>query len=88
MGRIAPDSQITEFPLPDRTARPHSVTVDDDCTAWFTEWAGNRIGTITLAGEGQSPCPGAGTAVGGAKGSRPPLGWTRIGHGGPDQGFG
>jgi virginiamycin B lyase len=36
--------------LPDRTARPHAITVDGDGTAWFTEWAGNRVGTLTPDG--------------------------------------
>lgn len=50
IGRITPDGKIIEFPLPDRTARPHAVTVDGDGAAWFTEWGGNRVGTITPDG--------------------------------------
>jgi virginiamycin B lyase len=50
IGRRAPDGRITEYPLPDRSARPHAVTTDADGTAWFTEWGGNRVGSITSDG--------------------------------------
>jgi virginiamycin B lyase len=50
IGRITPDGQITEFPLPDRAARPHAITSGPAETMWFTEWGGNRVGSITTDG--------------------------------------
>jgi virginiamycin B lyase len=50
IGRITPDGGITEFPLPDRTSRPHAITPGSDGTLWFTEWAGNRVGSFTPDG--------------------------------------
>ncbi|WP_186382249.1 virginiamycin B lyase family protein [Amycolatopsis bartoniae] len=32
------DDGVTEFPLPDRTARPHAVAADPAGGCWFTEW--------------------------------------------------
>ncbi len=51
ISRIEPDGRIKEFPLPDRTAKPHVIvaTATGDC--WFTEWGANRIGRITASGE-------------------------------------
>ena len=39
-----------EFPLPDRAGRPHGITAGGDGEMWFTEWGGNRIGSITPDG--------------------------------------
>ncbi|WP_442814067.1 Vgb family protein [Streptomyces sp. NBC_01761] len=50
IGRRAPGGRITEYPLPNRSARPHAVTTDADGTAWITEWGGNRVGSITSDG--------------------------------------
>ncbi len=50
IGRITPDGQVTEFPLPDRAARPHAITTGTDGTAWFTEWGTGRVGSITADG--------------------------------------
>ena len=49
-GGSLPTARITEFPLPDRTARPHAITAARDGTSWFTEWGGNRVGSITPDG--------------------------------------
>jgi virginiamycin B lyase len=52
VGRITADGQVTEYPLPNRSARPHAIIADPaDGGCWFTEWAANCIGRITPAGE-------------------------------------
>jgi virginiamycin B lyase len=49
VARITPDGAVTEFPLPDRTARPHAiVAAGDGC--WFTEWGANRVAHIGPTG--------------------------------------
>ncbi|MER6778023.1 MULTISPECIES: YciI family protein [unclassified Streptomyces] len=50
IGRRTPDGWITEYPLPNRSARPHAATTDADGTAWFTEWGGNRVGSVISDG--------------------------------------
>jgi virginiamycin B lyase len=45
-----PDGQITKFALPDRASRPHAITPGGDGGLWFTEWGGNRVGSITADG--------------------------------------
>jgi virginiamycin B lyase len=58
-----------EFPLPDRAGRPHAITAGGG-RLWFTEWAGNRAGSITIDGMIETydlPTPGCephGIAVG------------------------
>lgn len=37
--------------MPDRAAKPHAITTAPSGECWFTEWAANRIGRITHAGE-------------------------------------
>lgn len=51
IGRILPDGRITEFPLPDRSAKPHAVVAAADGECWFTEWGTGRVGRITETGE-------------------------------------
>jgi virginiamycin B lyase len=43
-GAAEPAGTITEFPLPDRAARPHAVAVGPDGALWFTEWGANSVG--------------------------------------------
>jgi len=50
VGRITPDGEIQEFPLPDRAARPHAIVADPAGGCWFTEWAANRIGNVSPHG--------------------------------------
>jgi virginiamycin B lyase len=50
IGRISPDGKISEFPLPDRAAKPHAIVADPSGGCWFTEWAANRIGHISPDG--------------------------------------
>jgi deazaflavin-dependent oxidoreductase (nitroreductase family) len=50
VGRITTGGEVTEFPLPDRTARPHAIAGSPDGACWFTEWGGNRVGRITPDG--------------------------------------
>lgn len=45
------DGEVTGFPLPDRTARPHAIVAAAAGECWFTEWGANRIGRITDGGE-------------------------------------
>jgi virginiamycin B lyase len=52
LGRITPDGHLTEYPLPNRSARPHAIIADPaGGGCWFTEWAANCIGRITPAGQ-------------------------------------
>lgn len=51
IGKISVDGGITEFPLPDRTAKPHAIAAASTGDCWFTEWGANRIGHITDSGE-------------------------------------
>ncbi len=41
---------MTEYPLPDRQARPHAVTGGPDGALWFTEWGRGGVGRITTDG--------------------------------------
>lgn len=50
IGRITPDGSIAEFALPDRASRPHAITTGGNGALWFTEWDGNRVGSITVDG--------------------------------------
>lgn len=49
IARIDPDGGVTEFALPDPTARPHAIAAGAG-GCWFTEWAANRVGHITWSG--------------------------------------
>jgi virginiamycin B lyase len=62
IGRITTDGEVTEFPLPDRSARPHAITAGDDGRLWFTEWGAGRVGSIGPDGTIQVhdlPTPGS-----------------------------
>ena len=43
IGRIFPDGQIEEFPLPDSSCRPHAIVVTADGGCWATLWAASSI---------------------------------------------
>jgi virginiamycin B lyase len=43
IGRIHPDGRIDEFPLPDRTCRPHAVAAAVDGGCWATLWASSSV---------------------------------------------
>ena len=43
MGRIHPDGRIEEYPLPDRSCRPHAVAVPPDGGCWVTLWAASSV---------------------------------------------
>lgn len=66
VGRIDTTGKITEYPLPDRAARPHAIVTGPDGALWFTEWAADRLGRITTDGTLEShplsagPQPGDG----------------------------
>ena len=53
VARIFPDGRIEEFPLPDRSSRPHAVAATPDGGCWATLWAASsavqldRDGSIT-----------------------------------------
>ncbi|WP_330160952.1 hypothetical protein [Nocardiopsis tropica] len=51
VGRLTPDGDVREFPLPRRDSRPHAITADPAGGCWFTEWGANRIGHVTAEGE-------------------------------------
>jgi virginiamycin B lyase len=42
---------VTEFPLPDREARPHAVAAGPDGSCWYTAWATHRLGRVAASGE-------------------------------------
>ena len=46
IGRITPSGQITEYPLPSRTAGPDKITTAPDGTLWFTVRTSRQIATI------------------------------------------
>ena len=58
IGRITPTGQFTEFPLPDPTSGPRSITAGPDGNLWFTECVptdpvgcyNGQIGRITPSG--------------------------------------
>jgi virginiamycin B lyase len=39
VARLVPDGRIEEFPLPDRSSRPHAVAATPDGGCWATLWA-------------------------------------------------
>jgi virginiamycin B lyase len=43
IGRICPDGRIEEFPLPDRSCRPHAVAATADGGCWATLWAASSV---------------------------------------------
>jgi virginiamycin B lyase len=50
IGRIAPSgSPIAEFPI-SSTSRPSNLVAGPDGKVWFVEYAGNKIGRMTVAG--------------------------------------
>jgi streptogramin lyase len=56
-------SRITEFPIPTANSNPSEITLGPDGHLWFTEYDGNKIGRITVAGnitEFPLPTPNAG----------------------------
>lgn len=49
IGRITTSGAISEFVLPSGHD-PTSITTGPDGALWFLEWAGNRVGRLTLTG--------------------------------------
>jgi virginiamycin B lyase len=49
IGRVRPNGQITEFPLP-AGSEPHGITGGPDGAVWFAETGTNTIGRMTTAG--------------------------------------
>lgn len=62
IGRITPNGEVTEFPLPNRSPRESGVpaiVTGPDGNLWFTESGANKIGRITTGGEiTEFPLPG------------------------------
>jgi virginiamycin B lyase len=50
LGRIFPDGRIEEFPLRDRSCRPHAVAATADGGCWATLWATSSV--VRLDGDG------------------------------------
>jgi virginiamycin B lyase len=50
IGRLGSDGTISEYPLPDRDAKPHAITTAPSGYCWFTEWGANRLASITASG--------------------------------------
>ncbi len=50
IGRITPQGQVTEFPVPTFDSFPNHITTGPDGALWFTENTGNKIGRITTSG--------------------------------------
>jgi streptogramin lyase len=54
---------ITEYPIPTANSNPQGIATGPDGNLWFTEFTGNKIGRITLAGgitEFPIPTPNSG----------------------------
>jgi streptogramin lyase len=54
IARLSPDGRLTDVFLPDPSAGPASIALGPDGNLWFTEFAGNRIGRLSMAAAG--PC--------------------------------
>jgi streptogramin lyase len=60
--RFAAAVVIIEYPVPTANSNLESITTGPDGNLWFTESNGNKIGTITTAGNvTEYPIPAAGT---------------------------
>lgn len=58
IGRLDPGGSVAEFPLPDRSCRPHAVAVDPDGSCRYTAWATHRLGRVAVDGTvGELPLP-------------------------------
>jgi virginiamycin B lyase len=64
VGRIDADGKIVEYPLPDRSAKPHAVVATDDGGCWVTLWGSasavrldveGAVVEEVLLGEGSEP---------------------------------
>ncbi|HEY0781367.1 MAG TPA: hypothetical protein VGE98_02850, partial [Thermoanaerobaculia bacterium] len=56
IGRLTPDGDITEFPVPstsDATSSPGGITAGPDGALWFTDAGARSIGRITTDGQMQ-----------------------------------
>jgi virginiamycin B lyase len=51
VGRISPDGRISEFPLPDRDARPHAIVAAPDGGCWLSEWGPSRVAHVSPDGD-------------------------------------
>lgn len=51
IGKVSVNRTVEEFPLPDRTAKPHAIVAASIGDCWFTAWGTNGIGHITDTGE-------------------------------------
>jgi streptogramin lyase len=49
VGRITPDGEITEFPIPSRDGSPINIAAGPDGNVWYTK--GAALGRVTPAGE-------------------------------------
>jgi streptogramin lyase len=43
-------SRITEFPIPTANSNPTEIALGPDGNLWFTEYDGNKVGRVTMAG--------------------------------------
>ncbi len=50
IGRISPEGEISEFPVPTPDSHPHSIALGSDGNLWFTERFAGKIGRITPLG--------------------------------------
>lgn len=51
VGRITPEGEVTEFPIPTPNSRPIEIVPEPGGQAmWFTEEAGNKVGRIGMDG--------------------------------------
>jgi streptogramin lyase len=51
IGRSTPNGTVVDFPLPTASSGPGDLTKGPDGNVWFTESAGNNIGSITPGGK-------------------------------------
>ena len=50
VGRIDRDGKIEEFPLPDRTSKPHAVVATQDGGCWVTLWGSAELVRLDAVG--------------------------------------
>jgi streptogramin lyase len=48
IGRITPQGNITEYPIPTLNSEPSGITAGPDGNIWFTEYAAGQIGEVVL----------------------------------------
>jgi virginiamycin B lyase len=50
VAQSSPPGLFVEFQIPTANSQPEGITLGSDANIWFTEYAGNKIGTVTNSG--------------------------------------